>query len=608
MQFKPRRGPLVAAMLIPLALTSALLAAPARAQDPGTFTGNLTDSNTNEPIAGICVDAYEPGSDTPAGTGCSDAQGQFAIPGVADFPGYQLHTTAGAGYPAVWLDVRGGTPWRDTASRWGSGSWFSLRKGTLVSGTVLRADGTPAAGVSIDLRPIECCGGPYATSDDLGRWVVVAEPGDYTLSNELDFQYWYWQGQYDVGEADPIHVGDTALVLDQTVPARTTVTGTVRNSAGAPVAGICVSAADAGDPATRYGSACTGTTGAFQLTGIYAGTYLIQTSDDSGQYASVSSEPFTIANGQTISGIDLVVTGAGSLSGKVVDRITGQPIAGICPSAYAGRTGDYLPGQQGSCSDATGAWKITTVNPGPVTVRLEGDTTRLSRWAADAETQATATVYQVKQDATTATGTVRLYRGATLTGLIKAPNGTPLADAYVTLSGFPGRAGPGEGQYSTQTGRDGRYTIRNIPPGSLPALVYTDPVLPYASQWSGGATDPAKAAKLTFKYASTTTFNAMVKPEGKLKVTLRNGPTGIYTRVDAFTIPSQKPVGWAGDILGSGSGTLTGLPASSVKVRVQYNDEAGALHTTWYGGRSYAAATPVVVHQGATAAITVKAP
>jgi hypothetical protein len=178
----------------------------------------------------------------------------------------------------------------------------------------------------------------------------------------------------------------------------------------------------------------------------------------------------------------------------------------------------------------------------------------------------------VSPPATTDTGKLRLHRGAVLSGRITDTKGRPVAGATVatgldqtipTNLPYPGPDWT-HTQFTATTDAQGRYTMTRMDPARRVAVVYAYDK-PLAWQWSGEASDPAKATPLTLAYDRTTGYDAQLQPAATIAVTVK-GATTVGT-VAAYT-PSGASVGWPTTYTTDGTYLITGLPRSTVYVAV----------------------------------------
>ncbi|HET9654850.1 MAG TPA: carboxypeptidase-like regulatory domain-containing protein [Kineosporiaceae bacterium] len=605
-----------------VALTAVLLAAvplagsvPAAQAATATISGTITAADTGQPVPLACLVAYPNDGSFPQNA-CSDSLGRYQLTQLSAGVQYQLHVWATGPFLGQW--ARGATDQRSATSYAAPATVdFALARGVQVSGTVRDTEGSPVAGASVGFQPAvnsSVVDGADTTTTANGTYTVYLAPGDYGLTFwSPTGRSWYAHGKYDLASADPIHVAaGTPLTLDDTEPAPTLITGHVTDAAtGRPLPGICTGTTEPAHPDWFWGQVCTDASGAYSLPAT-AGTWLVLASDPNGTYAAGPGSTVTITNGRTLAGIDLTMTKGGTVTGTVVDRVTGTALSDICPTAYDATTGGYLPGQRTTCSDAGGAWSVGALPGRAVTVKLAGDQTHVARWASDADTQKSATPLTVTPGGTTDAGTVRLYHGGTLTGRITDPAGKPVADAWVLYgANYASRAGGPEWPYAAQTAADGTYTMTNVPAGNLPVEVFTGSA--FAAYWSGGESDPAKADPVRIGYDRTTRFDAELKREAKLQVTVSGVPAGEYVVVDAYT-HSGAPVGISSDVFAPGPGTISGLPESKIKLKVTAdvptpNGLTTTQHTFWYpNATSAAGAKPIEVHEGRATNVTVTVP
>lgn len=382
-----------------------------------------------------------------------------------------------------------------------------------------------------------------------------------------------------------------------------TISGVVRDSAGTPLADICVAPYR---PADSFGvqPSCTGADGTYVVNDLPDGSWTVNTEDPTGQYGAGRVGPIQLTAGQTVTGLDFVLLPAGSIVGTVVDRRTGDPLAGWCPFAYYGQADAYVRGSIGTCSNAAGTWSIAGLAPGQYAVVISGnDGVHQERWATDARTQAEATLISVASAETVSAGTVRLYRGGSITGRITDRAGRPVVGAAVNYGNYTNLfADEGKSAY---TDSDGRYTITNVDQGRDVVLVSAWGQ-PYAWQFSGRASDPSTATKVAVRYGQATRFDAVLGPEAKLAVTISGSAGGDNAQygIDTYS-PSGALIGFFMNIPGNGTKSVNGLPPGTYKVRVRVSGEPDL----WYrNATSLAEATPFRVTIGRPTTITIQVP
>jgi protocatechuate 3,4-dioxygenase beta subunit len=599
----PKRALRLAAVLVTAAAT--LTVAPSAVAEAATVSGTITDAGSGAPIPNVCVVAGRTDY-TVVGWTCTDTAGHYAFTDLEAGTAYVFSASPPDPYLATWLprNPEAGPPQSFVAPATVDAA---LTPAIRISGTLRAEDGSPASGASVHAELADGSDGRLvAFTDSDGAWSSHVAPGTYLVAFDYAGRRSYAFGKTDRDIADPIVVGTSPVVVNDTMPPAappTSVAGRVTDAAtGEPVTDVCATLEKEGDPA-GYGFACTDADGSYLIADALPGRWSIRVEDEQGRYATARTAAFDLAKGQQVTGRDVKLAQGGTLTGLAVDQRTGAPLAGICPSAFAGRRGAYLRAKQ-TCSDATGRWSVAGLPAGKTTVQLGGDETHVAMWARNATTQATATQFTVTAGASTDAGTVRLRHGGVVTGRVTNRAGQPVAGAWVELGGYNFRCGVPCGQYAGRTGADGRYRIENVPPRTTIAGIVA-PGQPYATQWSGGATDPALARRLSITYDRTTRLDAVLAPEAELTVTVSGIAPDEWAQVDALTLSGT--VGWSSEVHGPGTVTLARMPRSQVKLRITTgSDEAEVF--TWYGGTSLRTARKIAVAPGRSVAVTVAVP
>jgi sugar lactone lactonase YvrE len=232
-----------------------------------------------------------------------------------------------------------------------------------------------------------------------------------------------------------------ALVATASAPPPATtgqVSGNVVDQAtGTPLAGVQVQLTGAGTASTS-----TDSSGAFTLTGMAPGSYTVQVSLAGYTPVTLNNVAVTAGVVSSLGTIRLAIaTTTASLQGTVRDGTTGQPIAGATIAISGGPT---------TTTDATGAYQLSGIIPGAVTISLS------------------ATGYQtVTLSATLSAGVIvafspSLYApgqgptDAALKGkIVDRATGQPIANAAVAV-----------GSQSAATSATGDFSITPVPVGS----------------------------------------------------------------------------------------------------------------------------------------------
>lgn len=606
-------------------LAAGLLAAPAHA-DPASLSGTLTLADTGQPAQG-CVNVYTAEDASYAGGACtSDETGQWLVDGLDSTVAYRVQGSVWDGeHVDTWAG--GGYSFVTAADVAAPGEVdIAVELGARFEGTLTNADGTPAVDVSVDVAaPGDGDAVGYGYTDESGAWSTVVPAGEWIVrfSAWPAVQYAFGQESAEAAEHFVAVAGQTTRVDDQLLGGAT-ISGTVVDEAsGAPIAGACVEVTSPVDEWQSAGSACTDAEGRYtaDLWGG-PGTYTLAIEDPEGRYAGeylgdtrvlAEATTFQVERGAPVV-VDADLTAGATLTGRVVDSKTGQPVASVCPSAYDGNAGPSLRWTVPVCSDETGAWQLKGVPAAEVALNFgqsEYPAVYADAWAYKATSQATAALVTVAAGTTTPIRDVKMVPGGTVTGRVTDQFGTPVAGAWVNVEGnYSGRAGPGEGRWTAQTDADGRYTVHGVPAGTYRPFVHAGDDGALAPEWAGDAVTKADADSISVKSLKTTTFDASLVHASRI--------TG--TVVDATGAPSQDY--WAGliysasgDYIGDfdayqdGTFRSTALPAGAFKLLLEGWNEDGTFTSFWYDGASVEAdATAVSLEVGEERAITVRVP
>ncbi len=486
-------------------------------------------------------------------------------------------------------------------------------------GTLSLPDGSPADGATVAFEPVDGSPAVTSTTDQQGEFFVGVPSGQYRVhfTRGTSSSYAYRQRAAEDARVFTVQDGEILTVNDTLLAnAQASISGVVRDAAGRGIGGVCVRRypADFGNDETdptlctdpdRFG-VLTAADGSFTVTGLEQGEYGLDVADPAGRYVRATVKSVSVGEGENVTGVVVTLAAAGSVSGVAVDGRTGKALEGICPQAYPGRRATGTPLGQATCSGADGRWSVTGLAPLRYTVRLVGDATHAQRFVGGGGSVDTARLLTVVAGRDLGVGRVQLFAGATLTGRVTDSTGAPVAGAWVTVGLFNAAAGPGDGQYTAQTDAAGRYRITNVPQMREIATVYVQEQ-PYAWQWSGGATDPARARPLTFRYERTTTYDVVLQPEATLTVKVEGLADGQDLDVRALTGSGLSEVGFGGFLTRDGDVVLRNLPDGVVTVRGARFTEP--VLTFWYDGAStQKAATKVRVAPGRTTSITLKVP
>ncbi|MGH7734881.1 MAG: MSCRAMM family protein, partial [Gemmatimonadales bacterium] len=323
----------------------------------------------------------------------------------------------------------------------------------------------------------------------------------------------WWNNKPDQSKADMVSVtaGETTGSIDAALQPGGSISGAVTAvEGGGPLGGICVSAST--PEGMWVNGANTGMDGAYTITGLAAGDYLVNFSvgcGNSGNYVSQwydnkpdqsTANPVSVTAGETTGSIDAAMQPSGSISGMVTAD-GGGPLAGICVNVS-------LIDGTGLASAATsedGSYTVTGLPPGDVVVGFDSSgfcmngtpSNYIQQWYNNQPDPFTADAVSVTAGETTGSIDAVLQPGGSISGTVTSSGGDPLGGICVSL--FP--AGGGFGGVGTATASDGSYTLGGLQTGSYTVSFSSGCGNPgqWAAQWYDGqpSQDAATAVPVT---------------------------------------------------------------------------------------------------------------
>ncbi|MDJ0770864.1 MAG: carboxypeptidase regulatory-like domain-containing protein [Ilumatobacter sp.] len=435
----------------------------------GGVTGTVTDSN-GQPLATISVWVCDSTGAACRGSS-TDASGSYTVTGLppgdvtvrfSDWTGIHLGE-----YFDDASDEATATPVAVTAGSTITGIDAELQLGGAISGNVTGPLGAPVANADVTACGSSSCWTSRTNLD--GNYTITGLPTDFFT---VEFAATGLVGEYyddvtDSGLATPVAVvvGATTPGIDAALVEGGRISGTVTDSAGAPLPDISVDASSS-TGGSSYGSAVTDAAGTYTVTGLATDDYRVSFSDFGGTYLSEfyddavdagSATPVAVVAGATTSGIDAALAEVGAIAGTVTDG-TGAPLADISVNVYAvgGGTGGF------AITDAAGNYTVTGLAPGSYRVYFHDSLSGvyLPEYWHDAPDFVSATPVAVTAGATTGSIDPVLGMGGTISGIVTDDLGAPLANAFVSASEFDfGGFG------SAFADALGAYTITSLVPG-----------------------------------------------------------------------------------------------------------------------------------------------
>jgi protocatechuate 3,4-dioxygenase beta subunit len=549
----------------------------------GSISGRITDAVSG---AAVATGAYVYVNDAVTGnqvkSGYAGSNGEYVVSGLPDGT-YKVQFGVWK-YLAEWWNNQ---PTSDTATTV-----------TIVNGsTVSNVDASLAQAGSVSGRVTDVAtGAPLGSIDvyvygDTGGWMWYQNArtnsdGTYVVTGLLTGQYtvsftnrsgryvgaWY-NGATTQASATKISVivGQTTSGIDAALTLGGTVSGTVKDSSGAPVAGACVSVYDASNAAVGA-PACTAVDGTYATAAVPAGQYKVSFTRSDGRVIYydnkadlASADSVTVSQGKDTGGIDAAFP-PDVIAGTVLDSVTNLPIAGACvylynPDAtYAGM--GQCVGNEGSFSFAaapSGTYQVVVADPAG---------THATKWGPTASMPGGTAGLVVKLDPIT-----------TIAGHVtEATSGKALQGVCAYL--YP--VGSDTSAAASCTLADGRIVMQGVPAGSY-QLAYADTTGLHTTTWYGGSSDRASSTTVTvtdgsIKLDADVAMPAITTVMGVIK----DGSGSLLTGVCAYLYPIGSDTSAAASCtVADGRIVMQDVPAGTYQLAV--SDPAGLHETTWFG-------------------------
>jgi hypothetical protein len=596
-----------AAQATPITITRALVVSHIDAAlAPGALiSGTVRALNaTGKPLAGICVTATD------------DRGDEFALATTAKDGSYQLKGLAGRRYVIVFdptcfgqsSSIYLGQQRRVSVSQGGSLSGVNayLQPGAGISGVVKDSHGNPLAGICVQIAGKQ--GNALSASGANGSYTITGLPaGSYLVQfaggcgNPGSVTQQFYNSEPNVGSADPVTLTAGAITtgIDATMQPGATITGTVTDTAGHRLTGICVGIADQTAASAGLGifdvieftsggnyRAANLTPGRYQVSfGCGIGKYITDLYRPSGSagFPQLLSVPVGVT-----SKIDAVLTPGGAIAGTVTNK-AGKPLPFACVSVVEARTGLPVPGYINQRFAINGKYKITGLPAGEYKVQFAGCGGRYgSQWFRHRATEGSADPVRVRAARTTTGIGGALSIGGSISGLVTAKaTGKPVAKVCVvavdTASQVFGLA---------ETGKTGRYTLKGLSTGR-----YTVAFSPCSANGQNLVAAARPGTVLVTAPHAVTGINASLATGGAISGTVKAG-----SHSQLGTCVEVQPVNPAGSFgfaitASDGSYTATGLGAG--KYQVLFNDPTcqfgvPQFAAQWYNGQSTQATAAIV--------------
>lgn len=589
----------------------------------GGISGLVTDP-AGRPVGGVCVQVFDDNGDATI----SRPDGKYSIAGV--IPGsYPVRFSGGCGNsgslaPEFYHQPQNsqiGTPIRFRPNTTIPNINAAMLPGGTLAGVVRNTAGRRLSGICVNIDSADQTGPPgfgsFFATTHRGRYLIAnLPPSPYDISfgcGGYGTQYYPAQPGFATSSLVAVNAGVTTRVSARLSRAGG-ITGTVTRKGGTPLASACVEAVPEGTGSLSMSIAFTNQKGRYRLGGLAPGRYLVQFSDctDKGRFGSQwyrrkmresAATPVGVIAGQTVRGINALVTAGGSITGRVTGP-SGRPAREICvfalssaAQAAAGQTDAF--GQTGK----SGRYRLHGLSTGRWSLEFVPCFTRPHLGGV------TLSGIRVTAPHTHAGVNLRMPAGGSISGTIVSRSGAgPISG--VCVQALPVRPNDSPGSFGVTGGR-GHYFAADLAPGKYHVYfsdgacgAFSETNVPFAPQWYRH--QPAEAAAATVRVSAggaVTGINDALSLFGAVTGTVETGGhaavagecvTAVPFRSPPdpmFGTPAQPEVAVTGR---TGNYTLTQLTPGRYKI--EFSTGCGGLHsaTQWWDNAGSARTAKVI--------------
>lgn len=359
------------------------------------------------------------------------------------------------------------------------------------------------------------------------------------------------------------------------------------------------------DPWREAASTTAASTGKYTLSGLPAGSYVLQVDTDPGtglldewyndKSDRYSADRVSLVAGVNKTGVNVTLAQAASLSGLVtVPAGTPGGASSVFVAAY-----DASHSWVGSANvDENGTYTIGSLPAGPIMLQFTAtsDSGLLDEWFDDKRDFDSADAITLAPGEKRTGVDAGLAKGATISGRVSVPSGVAIADWTIRVSAV----GAGHTWVkSAYVASDGTYRLSGLDAGDYRLQFDADSTTGLLDEWYNDATgfDTARVVTVAAGAARAgvnVTLARGASISGRLSVPVGSSPTAITVQVSDAT---RGTVGSA-DVASDGTYSVRGLPSGSLRVYFSAMSPSTLQPEWWDDKPDFASATPVVLTAG----------
>jgi len=577
----------------------------------GIIKGTVTAAAApGGPLGGICVAIQEQNGLYEAAGTATNASGEYTVKGLASGP-YQVYFAPGCPNDGNYLAVNYPSNVTVTEGKTSAGIDAALPPGAIISGTVTSATtSAPIAGICVDLISDQELFGQTQTAPDgtysldqipVGVYQVVFSGGCGNTGSYAPQGYEGTNVLYPTN-IDVTADGESITGIDAAMEPGPIITGTVTDTSGTQLSGICVVAITPSE--VEYGVAVS-LGGSYEIANLAPGQYQVGFAPGCGNNSNLAQQWFrnqpslataaiVSASTGTVSGIDAVLPPSGGIAGNVLGS-DGRPVLVSCV---------ILTGLSGNGNSLIGEfllignqYEITGVPLGTYQVAFAPSCVGSgyqTQYYKDKPSPVGATPVAVRAGRVQHGINAALIRGGSIAGQITS-GGKPIHDMCVYAQNVNAEDDFGGGL----SNRNGYYAIKGLNSGQ-----YELEVSPCGSNSSPLATEVLPQLVVVKAPQRTIGVNLSVPRGGSIRGSvLGESPATPQPGVCALALQVGGVNGGVANTGTNGSFTITNLPPGGYQVYLgdpYCSYSAPNLAPQWYLDRpSEVTATSVPVTSGA---------
>ncbi len=428
-----------------------------------------------------------------------------------------------------------------------------------------------------------------ATTGPEGTYTLTGmASGNYTVQFEPESavylsQYFAEADSLEGAKQVTVSAGQTTEAVNAALAQSASISGAVTGPKGEMLAGVevsLVSSEVSSEGTTR--TTMSNINGTYTVAGLPAGRYTIHFEPPEasviGQYFNGSSraenaEAVVLEDGQTKEGINATLTASASIHGIVTEAGSANQLPGVEVTA----TANEGAATASATTNANGEYAINGLPAGSYTVQFDEGAHYVSQYFHASDTAESAEAVTLTAGATREDVNAELSAGASISGVVAAEGGGPLAGVDVYASSTENGASS-----SATTDESGAYSITGLAAGSY-TVEFEAPGQNYVSQYYPGAAsaEAATPVKLSAGEAKAAVGAVLANGASISGTVDETGGSKPLTGIDVYAYESCS-IGGVAATNSEGHYTVEGLPAGSY--HVIFNPDGGALNVAPYSG------------------------